>query len=105
MAYIEYESLLKRIEASPLITNYLLMRGSQNLVNGILDLIKRQPHVDVVEVVHGEWLPTNYNVRNMKCDIIGTVLPQWICSRCGREEREKEPYCNCGAKMDGKNNE
>lgn len=23
----------------------------------------------------------------------------WTCSRCGRLEKQKEPYCNCGAKM------
>lgn len=23
----------------------------------------------------------------------------WSCSRCGRLEKYKEPYCNCGAKM------
>lgn len=24
-----------------------------------------------------------------------------VCSRCGRIEYKKEPYCNCGAKMKG----
>ena len=36
--YIEREALIKRIEASPLITNYRILRGSQLLVDGILDL-------------------------------------------------------------------
>ena len=46
--YIEREALIKRLEASPLIKNYLIMRGSQNFINGIFDLIKRQPTADVV---------------------------------------------------------
>jgi hypothetical protein len=25
----------------------------------------------------------------------------YICSRCGRKEYQKEPYCHCGAKMKG----
>lgn len=49
--FIEREGLLKRIKASPLITNYLTMRGSQYLVNGILDLIKKQPATDVSEII------------------------------------------------------
>jgi hypothetical protein len=26
---------------------------------------------------------------------------RYKCSMCGRTEEYKEPYCNCGAKMDG----
>ena len=25
----------------------------------------------------------------------------FVCSKCGRVEKQKEPYCNCGAKMKG----
>lgn len=25
----------------------------------------------------------------------------YVCNRCGRVEMLKEPYCNCGAKMEG----
>lgn len=55
---------------------------------------------DFVEVKHGEW------IDNIK--VISTVgmadikaLVGYRCSVCGREEVAKEPYCNCGAKMDG----
>lgn len=51
MAYIEQESLLKRIKASPLIANFLILRGSKTLIDGILDLIEKHPIVDAVEVV------------------------------------------------------
>lgn len=71
-------------------------------VNGILksiSVINEQPTADVEEVKHGEWLD------NIK--VISTVgmtdikaLVGYRCSVCGREEVAKEPYCNCGAKMD-----
>ena len=57
-----------------------------------------------MEVKHGEW------IDNIK--VISTVgmadikaLVGYRCSVCGREEVAKEPYCNCGAKMDGGNAE
>lgn len=28
----------------------------------------------------------------------------YVCSLCGRVERLQEPYCHCGAKMDGDGN-
>ena len=40
---------------------------------------------DVVEVRNGEW--------------IRTMVGDYCCSLCGRYEEDKEPYCNCGAKM------
>ena len=55
---------------------------------------------DYAEVKHGEW------IDDMK--VISTVggvemkaLVGYRCSLCGRAELRKEPYCNCGAKMDG----
>lgn len=57
------------------------------------------PTADVVEVVHGEWVETTIDVEhpNGYCQ-----EKRYICPYCGRIEEEKEPYCNCGAKMDGK---
>ena len=46
---------------------------------------------DFVEVKHGEWKCIN-NQHNYY---------EYHCSLCGRVERQKEPYCHCGAKMDG----
>ena len=97
--YIEREAVIKRLEASPLIKNYLIMRGRQNLINGIIDLIKRQPTADVVEVRHGEWIycPETINLRS-----------HFYCSACNGIRLEHYTknnfrYCpNCGAKMDGK---
>lgn len=63
---------------------------------------------DVVKVVHGEWIEyhgQSYLVHPMKYDEYGCPILQdyvgYKCSECGRAESKKEPYCNCGAKMDG----
>lgn len=61
------------------------------------------PHVDAVEVVHGEW-------STIEDDYCGLTALQ--CSECNQEYWfEDEPpikiynYCpNCGAKMDGDGN-
>ncbi len=62
-------------------------------------ILSRNPDADVEEVKHGKWL-------DVIADNIGGVrisgLVGYKCSLCGREEISKEPYCNCGAKMDGK---
>lgn len=52
------------------------------------------PAADVAPVVHARWI-----ARSDK-GIISMTHP-YMCSRCWRVEMDKEPYCNCGAKMDG----
>ena len=56
--------------------------------------IRKLPAADVAPVVHARWI-----TRGDK-GIISMTHP-YMCSRCGRVEMDKEPYCNCGAKMDG----
>ena len=55
--------------------------------------IYKIPTADVEKVRHGEWVPYFNEYR-------GSVT-SYKCSLCGRTESRKEPYCNCGAKMDG----
>ena len=71
----------------------------QELLNEGFDLetvnafCNKLPTADVEEVSHGEWEPYIQNNYQMG----------WTCSICGRHcGAEKEPYCHCGAKMDGK---
>ena len=58
-------------------------------------VILEAPTVDAVEVIHGRWIE----------DYVYAADPhdrlRYKCSVCGRIEEGKEPYCNCGAKMDG----
>ena len=54
---------------------------------------------DVEPVRHGKWLEeTEYYADDYsECN----VRKVYACSLCGRTEKRKEPYCHCGAKMDG----
>ena len=50
--------------------------------------IQDQPTADVVEVGHGEWVPTR--------------MKNHACSLCHDKYHFTYPYCpSCGAKMDG----
>ena len=59
-----------------------------------LQMLEEIPAADVAPVVHARWI-----TRSDK-GIISMTHP-YMCSRCCRVEMNKEPYCNCGAKMDG----
>lgn len=58
-------------------------------------MIARFPAADVAPVVHARW------VSFLDGD---HIMPEryYRCSRCGRVESRRQPYCHCGAKMDGK---
>ena len=49
---------------------------------------------DVAPVVHGRWISFLDGDH---------IMPEryYRCSRCGRVESRRQPYCHCGAKMDG----
>ena len=61
---------------------------------GILMYIFDAPTVDAEPVRHGKWEPFDYEYGGIP-DI------GYVCSECGRSEGFPEPYCHCGAKMDG----
>lgn len=50
---------------------------------------------DAAPVVHGEWIEEYVYAQDPY------ERRRWRCSICGRVEGKQEPYCNCGAKMDG----
>jgi hypothetical protein len=52
------------------------------------------PAADVAPVVHGRWISFLDGDH---------IMPEryYRCSRCGRVESRRQPYCHCGAKMDG----
>ena len=95
--YIEREMLLEKTSHMTIrpedIYDYGIMAG----VDAVGKLIKDIPAADVAPVVHGRWEPVLEGVWNLPTPIcVG-----WSCSLCGRYEQYKEPYCNCGARMDG----
>lgn len=57
--------------------------------------IEDAPAADVAPVVHGRWISFLDGDH---------IMPEryYRCSRCGRVESRRQPYCHCGAKMDGK---
>jgi hypothetical protein len=64
---------------------------SRGIIKSAINAI---PAADVAPVVYARWI-----TRTDK-GIISMTHP-YMCSRCWRVEMNKEPYCNCGAKMDG----
>lgn len=76
------------------------------LLHAIKNTLDTTPTVDVVEVKHGRWQP-HYEIfdADPAVGILGgNYQTGWQCSVCGRYESIQEPYCNCGAKMDGDGN-
>ena len=61
-------------------------------------IIEQAPTAEVEEVKHGEWISLGKS---------GFFKNIFQCSKCGRIEEmnvdNQEPYCHCGAKMDGGN--
>lgn len=83
---------LERKKAS--IANQRYTEGWNDCMMRVKSMVSAAPTIDVAPVVHGKWI-----TRNDK-GVISMTHP-YMCSRCWRVEMNKEPYCNCGAKMEG----
>lgn len=73
-----------------------LMVGDKRVsVDAMKSFIKNRPAVDVAPIVHGRWGTGRFNLET------GNYEEQ--CTRCRNFSKEYDkPYCpNCGAKMDG----
>ena len=59
---------------------------------------------DVERVRHGKWIKTRRGQKSPEGYYYWNtpLTTVFVCSECGRKEDEQEPYCHCGAKMDGK---
>ena len=64
--------------------------------------IKSLPTADVEPVRHGKW-KVCCEEPSITLTSAGVSKFWFECSLCGRRESQKEPYCHCGAKMDGGN--
>ena len=69
----------------------------KNAYDIIHDFVKSKTKASSKER-HGKWIKKN-NVNYSPFD--GSPEYIYICSVCGREENKQEPYCNCGANMEG----
>lgn len=94
--YIEKKATIKRLEEVYCVgcNSYNGVRCRACGTGDAIDMIEDAPAADVAPVVHARWI-----ARSDK-GIISMTHP-YMCSRCWRVEMDKEPYCNCGAKMDG----
>lgn len=54
---------------------------------------------DYEKVRYGEWLPDYETFVDDSERESEPIQTGWVCSLCGRQEFQKEPYCHCGAKM------
>ena len=85
--YITKKAAIKAVENAPI-------ELFQSEWEEIEEAINAVPAADVVPVVHGKWI-----------SFLGGdhIMPEryYRCSRCGRVESRRQPYCHCGAKMDG----
>lgn len=80
-------------------TQLMYRMGSDDMKRRLDDWVKTLPPADVVQVVHGRWLPVvSYN-NTYKCSECGRLL---VDITDGLKMVAKHyPYCHCGAKMDG----
>ena len=90
--YIERDKVLEMSHCTEALTYDNPLIDAKSVVD--VQDIEALPVADVEEVRHGEWIE-EYRGLCPREKVI-------ICSLCGRMEERKEPYCHCGAKMDGK---
>ncbi len=92
MAYIKLEDLRK--------FPFRLNSNDFNLgAEAVIEYAENLPIADVEEVRHGYWREETeyYDDEYSDCN----MRKVFACSVCGRTEKYKQPYCNCGAKMNG----
>ena len=75
-------------------SNVLLLgeRPAIHIALAALNSAKQRPH--------GRWEEYDCYKCNSDGEPVIKTATVLVCSVCGREERYREPYCHCGAKMD-----
>ena len=86
--YIDADGLLQKLP------NDLPYKASVKRV------LVQAPTADAEEVRRGYWVDC-IETGTTVAGITNSGFVGYKCSLCGRYEGKKEPYCNCGAKMDG----
>ena len=86
--YVEIEKVQEMLENAQIISDGVNCGYCTEDIS-----IDKLPAADVALVVHAEWISFLDGE---------SIMPEryYRCSKCGRVERRREPYCHCGAKMD-----
>ena len=95
MEYISKEAAIRKFEKFRDDCEEENDERAAGIFNDCICELQDIPAADVAPVVHGEW------VKEVYIDPYGADWTKYRCNLCGRVEIKKEPYCNCGAKMDG----
>lgn len=67
----------------------------------VFDRVSTLPAADVRENVRAKWLPMPEMLFSRRKQCYEPVITHYMCSRCGREEKERWEFCHCGAEMRG----
>lgn len=86
-------ALLRNLDSVENGTAHRYRRAAERIIAGV-------PAADVELVRHGQWIAKKKNLTEGAAYMIPLTIRYFVCSLCGREEDNAEPYCNCGAKMD-----
>lgn len=98
--YIGRTALMGKLTAADMQQKLRQMSG-EDAYRVLLWLVNDAPAADVVPVVHGKWAPSERNPSFLVCSVCGGcyVYDEWVDERKWR-------YCpNCGARMDGGDND
>ena len=109
--YIEREAVIKMLENTDWYTinkNGILVLGASDgdtalfKAGDMFQLVRKASAADVEPVRHGKWIEKRRGAKSPEGYYYwNTPLTHvFVCSECGRQEDKREPYCNCGAKMD-----
>lgn len=92
--YIEREALCKILENWRDAHADVDDEQGCGLLEDVILAVDAKPAANVAPVVHGRWISFLDGDH---------IMPEryYRCSRCGRVESRRQPYCHCGAKMDG----
>ena len=106
--YFEKDALSREIisDMASFVGDPDAVRKHDEQCNYAISCIESAPAADVTQVVHGRWIekqeetycPVRYGEDG---EPILHKYTRYICNLCGRSSVIPEPYCHCGAKMDG----
>ena len=106
MPYIDQERVLQELTEAcdDMDVRFIRARTVRETIETVKNHINAMPAADVAPVVHGCWelIRGGEFTSAFKCSVCG----RRVCVSCDSEKthfylKDRYPYCNCGAKMDG----